>query len=395
MCSHFQKVNELTQLRQASIANPNICHRVTSLCSRFNRKRCPHGKHGQTVSNKRRATTTKANMKLSSIHVLWMVLSFVWAMSSGGLIVVAQEDIQLNITAKIVGGQQADVGEYRSYAIPVIDQYLCGATLIWEDVLVSAAHCEEAFNSQNGAVLIGGTKLDGSNAPERIPIKSLVVHPDFYEDAHTGTPYNDIMLIFLANSSTSPVMEWNSDPAVPADNDTVTVIGFGTTGENAGVSDDLLEVEVNVVNFFSCNQAYGMDLDRDTMMCANAPGKDSCYGDSGGPLFYRSGSTSTMVGIVSFGIGCAEPAFPSAYTRVSGFDNWILKGLCRGSANPPPMNMCAPFLQNNTCYAKDNCDGLFGSGSRLHITFLGICLEQCTTLQGHFLNLGWICGGCN
>lgn len=61
-------------------------------------------------------------------------------------------------------------------------------------------------------------------------------------------------------------------------------------------------------------------------ICAGSPdgGKDSCQGDSGGPLAYRTdANTTTLIGIVSYGEGCANPIFPGVYTKVAALLDWI------------------------------------------------------------------------
>ena len=50
-------------------------------------------------------------------------------------------------------------------------------------------------------------------------------------------------------------------------------------------------------------------------------GVDACQGDSGGPLFTQN--PSTLIGIVSWGYGCAAAGYPGVYTQVSYFIDFI------------------------------------------------------------------------
>lgn len=63
------------------------------------------------------------------------------------------------------------------------------------------------------------------------------------------------------------------------------------------------------------------------VVCAGlaSGGKDSCEGDSGGPLtiYDHKRRAWLLVGIVSNGIRCAEPNLPGVYTRISSFLPWI------------------------------------------------------------------------
>uniref|UniRef100_A0A672M6J4 trypsin n=1 Tax=Sinocyclocheilus grahami TaxID=75366 RepID=A0A672M6J4_SINGR len=94
------------------------------------------------------------------------------------------------------------------------------------------------------------------------------------------------------------------------------------TGE---VPDILQEVMIPIVNNSACANAYEARI-TSNMICAgllNQGGKDSCEGDSGGPMVSKNGSLWIQSGVVSFGEGCADPRYPGVYSRVSQYQDWI------------------------------------------------------------------------
>jgi hypothetical protein len=77
---------------------------------------------------------------------------------------------------------------------------------------------------------------------------------------------------------------------------------------------------VNVIDDGTCSSDYAGQFDRNTMLCAGfqSGGADTCAGDSGGPLQAPlPGAGYRLVGITSWGVGCAEPGFPGVYTRIA------------------------------------------------------------------------------
>jgi trypsin len=107
-----------------------------------------------------------------------------------------------------------------------------------------------------------------------------------------------------------------------ADNTTVTIAGWGTVSSSGNSSPILLETQVNILNQEYCQKEYST-LDT-TSICAAAPGKDTCQGDSGGPLFTQAADGSVkLIGLTSYGQGCADPSFAGVYSRVSSLMTWI------------------------------------------------------------------------
>jgi Trypsin len=163
-----------------------------------------------------------------------------------------------NVDYRIVGGRPAAPGVYPSY-VHTLEPFLCGGTLIHEDIVLTAAHCEGAFEA---GVYIGGLERGGSDGT-RLDVQTEFPHPDFDID----TQFNDIMLVKLTSPSSAPLGPLNFDPARPVENDVLTVIGFGRTSEDGDTSPILLEVVVDVFSDDFCFDLYRY-YDPMTMLCA-------------------------------------------------------------------------------------------------------------------------------
>ncbi|KAJ8959740.1 hypothetical protein NQ314_006165 [Rhamnusium bicolor] len=136
----------------------------------------------------------------------------------------------------------------------------------------------------------------------------------------------DIALLQLSSSVTitnsKPIGLASSRPAVGQN---ATISGWGRINENdSSLGNEILQVvDVPIVSQEDCQAAYSpFGGISDSMLCAGyleEGGKDACVGDSGGPLVVDG----LLSGIISFGIGCAEPKYPGVYTSVSDLADWI------------------------------------------------------------------------
>lgn len=234
---------------------------------------------------------------------------------------------------RIVGGVEAEVGRY-PYMVSLIFDYttgaggqyapFCGGSLVAPEWVLTAAHCL----GYSTHVLLG--HHDFNNVPEtaeKIAVRYEVAHPAY--DAYTYD--NDVAMLRLeapASSSFAPV-RMNGDDGTANElssdgDDAVTVMGWGATQMGGCATDVLLEVEVRTVNNETCSEAYGGLITR-SMLCAGASGKDSCQGDSGGPMIRKGtdASSDVIVGVVSWGYGCACPGYPGVYADVAALREFV------------------------------------------------------------------------
>lgn len=145
--------------------------------------------------------------------------------------------------------------------------------------------------------------------------------------------------------SSGTLIRLNTEIIFPQGAQTVTTIGFGRVEEGGILSPQLREVQIRALPFDGCSEAFPeYSYINNTMhICAGVPegGKDSCSGDSGGPLLDLAGRL--QYGIVSIGFGCGRPNSPGIYTRVSPYLDWINESICRFSSVPPAS--CSPAQQ--------------------------------------------------
>lgn len=99
---------------------------------------------------------------------------------------------------------------------------------------------------------------------------------------------------------------------------------IGNTQNSNESSETLRAAIVPIVNQAYCNKQYDGAI-TPRMICAGIQegGKDSCQGDSGGPLVDENNGNLRLVGVVSFGRGCAQPNYPGVYARVTSVRKWI------------------------------------------------------------------------
>jgi len=196
-----------------------------------------------------------------------------------------------------------------------------------------------------------------------INVSRVVLHPLFTR-IHNRAPNYDFALLYLntpvnnLNDDNERMMmiqlpQLNQNQTVPQSGEQLTVMGHGYTSvDSLKISQQLKELDKFALSNEECKNmmtpssktSNGWNnydsLLTDQMVCADDDPEDdvemdSCSGDSGGPLVKKGeewendgGAGDVLVGVVSWGYGCAVSGYPGVYARVSDAYDWIQQEVC-------------------------------------------------------------------
>jgi trypsin len=241
----------------------------------------------------------------------------------------------------VVGGKSVESGRY-PFVVAVGDAKGadCAGTLIAPSVVLTAAHCvaARAAEPQKLRVLVGTQRVvaqpSAPGSAQTLLVTAVYVHPLFRAE----TMHYDAALLFLEHPVTGlrTIAMADSSPLAGA---IVSAAGWGETRERATTMPvHLRSVVLEVATKRACGRGNVIPGGYFTpsMMCAGRPGRDICSGDSGGPLVGTSHGHAVLVGITSFGFGCARSGHPGVYTRVPSIRGWALGQMARTLPAPAP-----------------------------------------------------------
>lgn len=234
----------------------------------------------------------------------------------GGAVAAEPSDARPNI----IGGTDANIEDHPfTVALTSPDgQQFCGGSLAAPTKVVTAAHCTVDTQPSEINVVSGRTTLstDQGTVSE---VNDVWVHPE-YQDATAG--FDVSVLTLAAPVDQKPVELAAADDPGYEPGSEARILGWGLTSEGGEPADHLKQATVPVTSDEDCSAAYS-EYTPDAMVCAGLPegGVDACQGDSGGPMVVNG----KLVGVTSWGQGCAQAGYPGVYARIGAYHDVLME----------------------------------------------------------------------
>nr|AAT81428.1 trypsin precursor MDP5A [Mayetiola destructor] len=231
------------------------------------------------------------------------------------------------LDGRIVGGFEIDIKDVPwQVSLQTNGSHFCGGSIISSKWILTAAHCPflNVDSDPERITVKSGTNFHQHGTESKV--KRIIEDPKYFRPTRTY----DFALLELENElkldETRKAIKLADSNDHHVDGSMCLVTGWGKT-KNASESTHMLRgVEIPIVPQNECNKAYEEISDiTSSMICAGymEGGKDTCQGDSGGPLVQFKNGEPILIGVVSWGNGCALPNFPGIYARVQTNRAWI------------------------------------------------------------------------
>uniref|UniRef100_A0A4W5RFX8 Transmembrane serine protease 15 n=1 Tax=Hucho hucho TaxID=62062 RepID=A0A4W5RFX8_9TELE len=245
---------------------------------------------------------------------------------------IGEEESEESGTVRVVGGTDSRKGAWPwMVSLYWRGRHVCGATLIDNEWLVTAAHCVYGKNIHlsNWEAVLG---LHSQDSVDVLPSQTRKVdHIIMNKHYNRRTKDADIAMMHLQTNVNftdyiQPICLPGSDQQFEAGKKCF-IAGWGAEVEQGTEANVLQQAVLPLVSRSECQKLLPEYNITARMVCAgySEGGVDSCQGDSGGPLMCEEDGHWVQVGVISFGVGCGRPQRPGVYALVSQFTDWVVQ----------------------------------------------------------------------
>jgi len=233
----------------------------------------------------------------------------------------------------IIGGDFVkQLGTWKSMcSLQLGHWHFCGASLIDNSTVVTAAHCLLNYPIEQFVIVCGHlNNADHSQGDwELHELKEWYIHKSYEWDFDAGFP-NDMAIIKLAhpvnphNPSIAPV-ELAEDDGYDWTGAECYAVGWGKVGEHQDSDGRLKYTRLEPISYEDCVYYWGGSALSYHVCAKDTERHDTgaCNGDSGGPLYCKRGDKFYQVGVFSWMAGNCDTYWPSMYSSVPHFRAWI------------------------------------------------------------------------
>lgn len=286
-------------------------------------------------------------------------------------------------------------------SLDAYQSYFCSASLIAGRWVVTAAHCAEQLKKLNKDyyILVGTNNLKENQQGQIIKVKQEYTHEKYNNRNYD----NDIALLELekpvdfikcgTNCQTIDLINSSSKNYNLPIESSVQIAGWGVLEDCENSQSDTCQqysgkmirdpelypttlryTTLKLTHCLSSSSLYKTEQITENMLCAESPVQDSatdiCFGDSGAGLTVQNGLDKPyLVGVASWGVGCAKRGYPGVYTRVENYNAWINKYVHPQLASTKDDTVSAPSSGGSV--------GVF-----MLLILLGLTLVRCKSISG-------------
>jgi hypothetical protein len=230
---------------------------------------------------------------------------------------------------EIIGGSRVSKAQYH-VAISLEDESgefetICGGALLSQNWVITAAHCLEGLSEKKLYVTKGVTQRPLIQSFKKL-ITAVIPHPH-YDSVKIK---NDIALLYIGLEEDQEIQEISLDLPKNWKTSPLMAVRFGNTSSFGSLFSDYLEVvNLKFLPRKDCESSHpfykklGINKGQICTTSTEGFGRDTCQGDSGGPLVIEREGVIHLVGITSYGLGCAQKNLPGVSTYISFHKKWI------------------------------------------------------------------------